>query len=72
MPSTYSHHFDTPVFKGAVTINTGLYINGQWVDPVEGDTIDIVNPTTGRKITAVAGGSAKDVDIAVQAAKKGY
>ncbi|KAM6494578.1 aldehyde dehydrogenase [Amanita muscaria] len=72
MPSTYTHHFDTPVFKGDVTINTGLFINGQWVDPIEGDSIDVSNPATGQKITAVAGGSAKDVDIAVQAAKKAF
>jgi len=72
MPGTYTHTFDTPAFKGNATINTGLFINGQWVDPVEPATIDVFNPATGKVITAVAVGSAKDVDIAVDAAKKAY
>ncbi|KAF8622984.1 hypothetical protein AX15_006582 [Amanita polypyramis BW_CC] len=72
MSSTYTHHFDTALFKGDVTVNTGLFINGQWVNPVEAGTIELVNPVTGRPITAVAAGSVKDVDIAVQAAKKAF
>nr|ALG75773.1 aldehyde dehydrogenase 3 [Tricholoma vaccinum] len=72
MPSTFTHTFDTPSFKGAVTINTGLFINGEWVDPVEHSTIDVINPATGKVITAIAAGSSKDVDKAVAAAKKAY
>ncbi|KXN86252.1 Aldehyde dehydrogenase [Leucoagaricus sp. SymC.cos] len=73
MPATYTHNFDTPVYKGSVTINTGLFINGKWVDPVEkGDLIDVVDPATGKVITAVAGGTSKDVDLAVEAAGKAY
>ncbi|KAF8805640.1 aldehyde dehydrogenase [Phlegmacium glaucopus] len=65
MPGTYTHKFDTPAYKGEVTINTGLFIGGQWVDPVEGGT-------TGKVITSVAAGTKKDVDLAVDAAKKAY
>jgi len=72
MPGTYTHKFDTPVYKGEVTIHTGLFIGGQWVDPVEGGTIDVVNPATGKVITSISVGSKKDVDIAVDAAKKAY
>nr|ADY86395.1 aldehyde dehydrogenase [Tricholoma vaccinum] len=72
MPGTFTRHFDTPAFKGTSTINTGLFINGQWVDPVEPATIDIVNPATGKVVTSVAAGSSKDVDIAVEAARKAY
>nr|ALG75774.1 aldehyde dehydrogenase 4 [Tricholoma vaccinum] len=68
----FVHKFDTPFYKGTVTINTGLFINGCWVDPVDKATIDIVNPTTGKVITSVAAGSSKDVDIAVEAAKKAF
>lgn len=72
MPSTFTHNFDTPAFKGSTTLNTGLFINGQWVDPVDNGTIEVVNPTTGKVITSVAVGSSKDVDIAVEAARKAY
>ncbi|KAF9255421.1 aldehyde dehydrogenase [Marasmius fiardii PR-910] len=63
---------NTPSYKGTVSINTGLFIAGKWVDPVEGGTIDVVNPATGKIIVAVSVGSDKDVDIAVDAAKKAY
>jgi len=49
-----------------------LFINGEWVDPVEGGTIDVINPANGQVLTKVAGGTSKDVDIAVAAAKKAY
>ncbi|KAJ7202138.1 aldehyde dehydrogenase [Mycena pura] len=70
MPGTCSLDFDTPSYKGTITFNTGLFIDGKWVDPVEPDTIDVINPSTGRVITAVSVGSSKDVDIAVKAAQK--
>ncbi|EKM77497.1 hypothetical protein AGABI1DRAFT_115102 [Agaricus bisporus var. burnettii JB137-S8] len=73
MPQTYTHTFDTPVYKGSVTFNTGLFIDGQWVDPVDGgDRIDVVDPCTGKVITTVVAGTSKDVDIAVAAAEKAY
>ncbi|KAG5715104.1 Aldehyde dehydrogenase [Termitomyces sp. T112] len=72
MPGTFTHNFDTPAFKGISTIHTGLFIGGKWIDPVEPATIDVINPATGKVITAVAAGSAKDVDIAVDVAKKAY
>lgn len=36
MPATYTHEFKTPAFTGKATLNTGLFIDGEWVDPVEG------------------------------------
>ena len=42
MPQTFTHKFDTPVYKGTISVNTGLYINGQFVDPVEKDTLEYV------------------------------
>ena len=38
MPNVFSYTFDTPVYKGTAKFNTGLYIGGKWVDPVEGGT----------------------------------
>ncbi|KAG6901632.1 hypothetical protein C0995_009800 [Termitomyces sp. Mi166 len=57
MPGTFTYNFDTPAFKGTSTIHTGR---------------SSLQSATGKVITAVAAGSAKDVDIAVAAAKKAY
>lgn len=45
MPGTFNYKFDTEAFKGETTINTGLYIGGKFVDPVEGGTTDVYNPS---------------------------
>ncbi|KAF8995920.1 aldehyde dehydrogenase [Cyathus striatus] len=72
MPGTYTQTLKTESYNGTVSINTGLFIAGQWVDPVEPDTLDIINPATGRVITPISLGSSKDVDIAVAAAAKAF
>jgi aldehyde dehydrogenase (NAD+) len=48
---------------------TRLFINNEWVDPVEGGTFDTYNPATGEVLARVASASARDVDRAVQAAR---
>jgi len=72
MPEVFKHQFDTAVFKGAIEFNTGLYINGKWVDGSEGGYIDVINPTNGKVITRVSEGTPKDVDLAVEAAEKAF
>jgi aldehyde dehydrogenase (NAD+) len=48
---------------------TRLFINNEFVDPVEGKTFDTFNPATGEVIAKVASASAADVDKAVKAAR---
>ncbi|GJE94933.1 aldehyde dehydrogenase family protein [Phanerochaete sordida] len=72
MPGTWTHEFKTDLFKGSAQVNTGLFINGKWVDPVDGETIDVYNPADGSVIGKVSCGSAKDIDLAVNAAKAAY
>ncbi|KAJ3726862.1 aldehyde dehydrogenase [Lentinula raphanica] len=72
MPGTFKVELDTPVYKGSVSCNTGLFIDGKFVDAVEGGTIDVINPSTGKLLTKVAAATSKDVDIAVAAAKRAY
>jgi 1-pyrroline dehydrogenase len=48
------------------------YVAGEWVDAVEGDTEDVINPATGETIADVPRGSQADVDRAVEAAKKAF
>ncbi|KAJ3551327.1 hypothetical protein NM688_g4767 [Phlebia brevispora] len=72
MPGTFVHELDTPLYKGKISVNTGLFINGQFVDPIDKETIEVHNPTTGKLLTKVAVASAKDVDVAVKAARHAY
>jgi 1-pyrroline dehydrogenase len=48
------------------------FVGGEWVDAVEGETMDVVNPATGETIAEVPRGSQADVDRAVAAAKKAF
>ncbi len=56
----------------AITMPKGLLlIDGQLVEPLEqGQTIDVIDPTTGRQITTIPACGAADVDRAVQAAQR--
>jgi aldehyde dehydrogenase (NAD+) len=72
MPTTFTHEWDTPQHKGKTSFNTGLFIGGKFVDGSNKTTIDVINPTNGKVITAIAEGVEKDVDIAVEAAQKAF
>src|SRR3954470_23257580 len=49
-----------------------FYIDGQWVDPVRPNTLDVDNPTTEQVSGKISIGSAADVDVAVQAARRAF
>jgi aldehyde dehydrogenase (NAD+) len=49
---------------------TRLFINNEWVDPVQGGTFDTYNPATGEVIAKVAAAGPADVDRAVKAARR--
>ncbi|KAJ3933927.1 MAG: aldehyde dehydrogenase [Lentinula lateritia] len=72
MTSIFTHEFNTPIYKGKTSFNTGLYINGQFVEGSDKNTIDVINPATGKIITKVAEATSKDVDVAVAAAHKAF
>jgi aminobutyraldehyde dehydrogenase len=46
------------------------FVGGEWVDAVEGGTMEVLNPATGEVIAEVPRGTQGDVDRAVEAAKK--
>ncbi|GJE88285.1 putative aldehyde dehydrogenase [Phanerochaete sordida] len=69
---TYTHHFDTPVFKKDVTVHTGLFIDNEFVDATDQTPIEVIDPATGKIITGVAGATKPDVDKAVASAQKAY
>jgi aldehyde dehydrogenase (NAD+) len=49
-----------------------LFINGKFVKPGKGKYFDTINPATEKKIASIADADEKDVDKAVQAARKAY
>ena len=55
-----------------VTVPTGLFIGGEWVESDLGATLAIENPVTRETIVHVHEGSEKDVDKAVKAARAAF
>lgn len=49
-----------------------LFIGGQWVESSSGKTFPTYNPSTGKKLTEVAHGTATDIDAAVAAARQAF
>lgn len=49
-----------------------FYIDGQWVDPVRPNTFDVEDPATEQVSGKISLGSAADVDVAVQAARRAF
>lgn len=49
-----------------------FYIDGEWVDPVITNEIDVINPATEEAFTKISMGSSADVDKAVAAAKAAF
>ena len=46
------------------------FVGGEWVDAVEGETMEVLNPSTGEPIAEVPKGTQADVERAVDAARK--
>jgi aldehyde dehydrogenase (NAD+) len=49
-----------------------FYIDGQWVDPVEPKTAEVINPASEEVSGTISLGSAADVDKAVAAARRAF
>ncbi|WP_434519562.1 aldehyde dehydrogenase family protein [Pseudomonas sp. NFX1] len=49
-----------------------LYINGQWVSPIQGGAFESFDPSDESLIARVASGTAEDVDAAVKAARAAF
>src|ERR1043165_7981253 len=54
------------------SVDTQLFINGQWQQPAEGKTLPVLNPSTGKEIGRVAHAGRADLDRALEAAQKGF
>lgn len=49
-----------------------FYINGQWVDPVQGTDFAVIDPSTEEAVATIALGGAADTDAAVAAARAAF
>lgn len=51
---------------------TDFYIDGAWRTPVEAKSIEVINPANEKPYAVISAGSAKDIDLAVAAARKAF
>jgi len=49
-----------------------LFIDGRWRPPIEGGTLEVINPATEQVVGRVPAGTAPDVDRAVRAARAAF
>ncbi|SDT32850.1 aldehyde dehydrogenase family protein [Actinoplanes derwentensis] len=49
-----------------------LLIDGEWIEPGERETIEVLDPSTGQSIATIAQATDDDVDLAVQAANRAH
>nr|BAV14019.1 aldehyde dehydrogenase [Pholiota microspora] len=64
---------NVPKLNKTITIPTGLFINNEFVPSADSqEVIHAYNPATEEIIASVVAGSAKDIDIAVAAARKAF
>ena len=49
-----------------------FYINGEWVDSLGSETIEVINPSNESVIGSIAAGTKEDIDAAVAAAKQAF
>ena len=52
--------------------DVSLFIDGAWSPAAAGRTLDVMNPSTGERIGAVAHADRSDLDRALEAAEKGF
>lgn len=55
-----------------MTVQNQLFINGEFVDAIDGGRIDVLNPHDNSLITTIAEAREKDIDRAVQAAQAAF
>ncbi|HWS35643.1 MAG TPA: aldehyde dehydrogenase family protein [Actinoplanes sp.] len=49
-----------------------LLIDGEWIEPGDRETIEVLDPSTGQSIATIAQATDDDVDLAVRAAKRAH
>ena len=65
-------HWQQAAERELAAASTHLFIDGDYVDALDGGRFDSINPANRQTIAAVAAANEKDVDRAVQAARKAF
>src|ERR1700689_4275756 len=52
--------------------HTQLFINGSWTDSQSGAALSVLNPATAEEIGTVSNAKHSDLDLALDAAQKGF
>lgn len=53
-------------------VRTRIYIDGEFVDAIDGDTFETFEPATGEVLATVAAGGPADIEVAVAAARRSF
>jgi aldehyde dehydrogenase (NAD+) len=63
-----------PESRDIVTLRSsyGLFVDGKWTDPADGDVLKTINPATEEVLAEVCTAGPRDVDRAVAAARRAY
>lgn len=76
MQISASRHRDNVALKfagdGKMIEKRQFYINGSWVDPIEGRDHHVINPSTEEAVAVISLGGQADTDAAVAAAKAAF
>jgi len=49
-----------------------FYIDGMWIDPVEPNNFEVINPATEESVATISLGSVDDINLAVEAARRAF
>jgi len=53
-------------------LKTKFYINGEWIDPIQTNQLEVINPSNEEVCAIISLGSQADTDVAVEAAKDSF
>jgi len=53
-------------------IKRKFFIDGKWIDPVQKNDLEVLNPTNSQPIAVISMGQKSDIELAIQAAKKAF
>ena len=60
------------VIASKIKFEGRAFINGKYVNAIDGKKFETINPATGKKLCTVAKCNHKDVDLAVKVSRKAF
>ncbi|GJE90598.1 aldehyde dehydrogenase [Phanerochaete sordida] len=72
MAEVFTHTVQSDTFTGTLSVPTGLFIDGEFVESATRAVIELHNPSDGSFITKVSLAGKKDIDAAVDSAERAF